>query len=248
MGAGTLGFLAALLAGLVLLAAGSWCRRSGRLRAGTAESRIEQHALQLVRGDRRLVEKRLGEARALLHDRGITTPSHGQLLGAWQLVYGRWFDGFRERLVARARRSTEDRSEAEEIVQQALSELTRKRPPVESYEGLAFTIVHRRAADWTRRRGRRPPEQDLDVTASLSDGTQLAAPQRDPGASMDVEILLATLSVEHRRVILLRDVLGASFAEIGDDMGRSEQAAKQLYYYARKLLRARAASVEEGER
>lgn len=61
--------------------------------------------------------------------------------------------------------------------------------------------------------------------------------QRRPGASMDLEHLLAQLPEQARRVLVLHDIEGYKHREIGDMMGIAEGSSKAHLHRARQLLK-----------
>ena len=97
----------------------------------------------------------------------------------------------------------------------------------------------------------RDVRREDDFLLDLSDASRLldqalAAPGSSPSGracareeAVRVAAALDGLSADHRRVIVLRQLEGRPFAEVGDLMGRSEDAVTQLWMRAVRELQAR---------
>jgi RNA polymerase sigma-70 factor (ECF subfamily) len=111
--------------------------------------------------------------------------------------------------------------------------------------------LRRRYRDADKRRLAR--EVPLELSDSSSGANQLPAGGASPSAVAAqqeelerVERAIEQLPADHRQVILLRNRLDASFAEIGQLMGRSEDAARTLWYRAvRKLSEILACNADD---
>jgi RNA polymerase sigma-70 factor, ECF subfamily len=132
--------------------------------------------------------------------------------------------------------------DADDVLQETLLSVARHLPEFEGRSSLAgWVFALARSACVRRRRG-------LKNAAPVSESD--APEPRDPGASPEqrasnrelLDVLLATLAslpVEAREVILLRDVEGLSAAESAAALGISTQALKSRLHRARTALRER---------
>lgn len=80
------------------------------------------------------------------------------------------------------------------------------------------------SATWTSLHGRRPPDPADRVSFEQS-------------VSMALMIVLASLTPAERVVFVLHDVFGHTFPEVGEVVGRSPQACRQLATSARRRIR-----------
>ena len=125
-----------------------------------------------------------------------------------------------DRLFALARRLTGNDADAADALQEALIAIVRGLPRYDgraAFGTWAYRVATNACLDELRRRGRRP---------TLDDGTLLAgraAAGSDVGdvvgARLDVDAALATLPVEFRTAVVLRDLSGLDYAEIGEILG-----------------------------
>ena len=112
-------------------------------------------------------------------------------------------------------------ADAEDCLQETFMSALRAYPRLRHGEHLRawlYTIAQRKAADAARRRSRRP-------TASL-DGVDPAVPPHD-GADHGVWVAVRALPAKQRAAIVHRYALDLAYAEIGERMGISEEAARQ---------------------
>jgi RNA polymerase sigma factor (sigma-70 family) len=95
-----------------------------------------------------------------------------------------------------------------------------------------FTIAHRKAIDHARARGRR--------AIPVAEAAELAgaAPARDdPLADEELWTSVARLPDKQRAAVTLRFLTDSAYAEIGEVMGTSVQAARRNVHEALKRLR-----------
>jgi RNA polymerase sigma factor (sigma-70 family) len=113
-------------------------------------------------------------------------------------------------------------TEAEDCLQETFMSALRAYPRVRHAENLRawlYTIAQRKATDAVRRSARRPT-RDLDAV----DAVAPAGPEpNDDGLWLSVRLLPA----KQRAAIVHRFVLDLAYAEIGERMGISEEAARQ---------------------
>ena len=110
------------------------------------------------------------------------------------------------------------------------SEQTEQIP--DSISGWVYRIANNLIIDYYRIRG-------LRAVVSFEDMSELPNPQDDPAkeaeAALDREMLQAVLNrltAEQAQALILRYQDACSFAEIADEMGKSEDAVKQLLHRA----------------
>lgn len=82
-----------------------------------------------------------------------------------------------------------------------------------------YTIAQRKATDALRRRGRRP-------TQAL-DGVEPAVPAELPDGNDGLWLAVRALPAKQRAAVVHRFALDLAYAEIGERMGISEEAARQ---------------------
>jgi RNA polymerase sigma factor (sigma-70 family) len=95
-----------------------------------------------------------------------------------------------------------------------------------------FTIAHRKAIDHARARGRR--------AVPVATAAELAGADPVPAAPLPDEQLwgsVAELPDKQRAAVTLRFVADSAYAEIGEVMGISEEAARRNVHEALKRLR-----------
>jgi len=107
-------------------------------------------------------------------------------------------------------------------------------------------IATNAAIDLIRRRQARPQCELLETDLSVDPASRTApsAPE-PPGSAMDrgdlrtiLDRALATLSPEHRAVIVLREIEELSYGEIAERMKTSQGTVMSRLFYARKHLQA----------
>lgn len=136
-------------------------------------------------------------------------------------------------LYAFAVRLVHDRTEAEDIVQEALLRLYRlgregrlRREP--SMRPLVFRIAHNLAMDHLRRRRREAPPLEEAVPAPRTAETGLLREQIDRA--------LARLPENQRAALMLREFGGLAYAEIAATMGATLDQVKVWIHRARTRL------------
>lgn len=142
-----------------------------------------------------------------------------------------------------ARRLVSDDDDAREVVQEAYLRAFRS---IRRFRGDAqfTTWLYRITANCASThlgRRRRTRHETLDDEISVAD----RHPDRDPALAADgsllrarVEAAIEELPPRLRAVVVLRDVYDLNHAEIADELGISESAAKVRLHRARRRLRA----------
>lgn len=160
------------------------------------------------------------------------------------------FEASRPRLRAVAYRMLGSHAEAEDAVQETWLRLNRAdRAGVENLGGWLTTVIARVCLDALRsRRSRReepagaePPETTVGV-ADDDDPEHQALLGESVGPALLV--VLGLLAPAERVAFVLHDVFGVPFDEIGDIVGRSPDAARQLASRARRRVRGVGAAPE----
>lgn len=153
------------------------------------------------------------------------------------------FEQHRPHLRTVAYRILGSASDAEDAVQDAWLRVTRAdTDSVDNLGGWLTTVVSRIALDKLRARSRTKEEtagaQPPDVVASGSN------PEDDvliaDAVGMAMMVVLDRLQPAERVAFVLHDSFGVSFADVGNVLGRSANAAKQLACRARKKVRGSA--------
>ena len=123
-------------------------------------------------------------------------------------------------------------AEAEDCLQETFMSALRAYPRLSHSQNLRawlYTIAQRKATDVARRRIRRP-------TAAL-DGVEPVAPPT-PEADDGLWATVRLLPPKQRAALVHRFVLDLAYAEIGERMGTSEEAARQNVSAGLRRLRA----------
>jgi RNA polymerase sigma-70 factor (ECF subfamily) len=149
-----------------------------------------------------------------------------------------------------ALRYTNNEADAADVAQEVFLRVYRALPDFKGDSAVTtwvYRITVNTAIDSTRRRGRRK-----EITLTTPGDEDENAPQREitdetyspEGEYEKTELreeigaAIAALSDEHRAVIILRDVNGMSYDEIGDILKLSEGTVKSRLFRARDKLRA----------
>ena len=142
---------------------------------------------------------------------------------------------------------TSDRQEAEDLTSRtfyhALRSLPRYKLRGAPFSSWLYRIAHNLVANWYRDRSQRQMIP-LDELALQSDGSRSHWEEADEQR----ETLLAAmhrLPADRQELLILKLSQGLSNAAIGQIMGRSEGAVKQLYYRTLQALRRELDPVRE---
>lgn len=146
----------------------------------------------------------------------------------------------REKLLNFSYKLTEDRSDAEDIVQEVFLKLWNIRRKLDEYhsvEALAMQVTKNMSLD--RLRTRRTHETEV-ITLSLDSGEMNPAEeleQRD--AASCIRHLIRQLPTLQQQIIRLKDVEGYEIAEIAEITGTQAEAVRVNLSRARKKIRDR---------
>ena len=155
------------------------------------------------------------------------------------------FEAHRGRLVAIATRVVGDRAEAEDLVQEAWLRLSRQPPgSIDNLGGWLTTVVGRLGLDALRARAVRPrvsfdaPERPIVVTADVEASADDPADAAVAADAVGVALLtvLGSLGPDERLAFVLHDLFAVPFAEIGELIDKSPDAAKMAASRARRKV------------
>lgn len=153
------------------------------------------------------------------------------------------FEHERERLTAMAYRMLGSRADAEDAVQEAWLRLVRHdTDSIDSLAGWLTTVVGRVCLDVLRSRQAHPEASheerlpDFFVTEDVDDSPEDSAVLAD-SVGLALMVVLDSLRPDERLAFVLHDVFAVPFAEIGQILGRSTDAAKMLGSRARRKVR-----------
>jgi len=168
------------------------------------------------------------------------------VLGGDQGRYAELVDAYMRPLFRLACSMTGDRVAAEDLVQEAFFRAYTNLDHYDierSFYSWLYAIALNAIRDWLRKRetsvyaaGRAASDCEPAELASSEPGPeeQIAARQREEATRR----ALSLLSVEAREILAMRFTAGLAFAEIGEIMGISADAAKTRTYRALEKLRA----------
>ncbi len=140
-------------------------------------------------------------------------------------------------------RMLRDPEDARDVAQEAWMRLWQHRHRVEERSARAFvmTCAHRLCLDRLRARQARPRVSE-EALAALPENPAAGPERRAAGreTARALEAALAELSPRDRALVLLRDVHGLPYREIGDALGIDREGTlKAALFRARERLRAR---------
>jgi RNA polymerase sigma-70 factor (ECF subfamily) len=132
-----------------------------------------------------------------------------------------------------------DRALAEDLCQEVFFRVYQALPGFDSrcqFTTWLFQVAKHRVVDELRARERRGrPALDIDSVPQL----QLAAPETESFEEMDaVWRAIGTLTLDLKMALLLRDVVGLSYAEIADSLETTLATVKWRIYKAREMVAA----------
>lgn len=146
-------------------------------------------------------------------------------------------DGYAELLLRIATRFTASRSDAEDVVQEtfegALASLGRFEGR-SSLKSWLISILRRRAARHYRK------HKHIQFVQSDDPQSRIDAERNVTGSAesaLDVETILASLSAEHREVVVLREIEGMTYEEIADALDIPRGTVESRLFRARQALR-----------
>ena len=154
---------------------------------------------------------------------------------------------YQRRIAAYVCGMVKDYGRAEDITQEvfvsALRRMRQTERPI-AFKPWIYEIAKNGCID-AYRRGRRAEEVSYDADDRLtpSDHVRLVAPEPEPDAAVDVKQDLdhlcgafGGLSESHHEILVLRELEGLSYKDIGERMGMSRPAVESTLFRARKRL------------
>ncbi|MFG1911565.1 sigma-70 family RNA polymerase sigma factor [Kribbella sp. NPDC048928] len=147
------------------------------------------------------------------------------------------FAAHRRQLVRAAYRVLGDNSRAEDVVQEAWLRWTRVDPgTVRNPRGFLYQTVTRLAIDELRKVAVR--NEVAVASGELSTVDPIEGVELAESVEGALRLVMQSLSPVERAAFLLHEVFGFSNAEIASITGRTDHAARQLVYRARRKVRA----------
>ena len=128
-------------------------------------------------------------------------------------------------------------ADAEDLVQETLFAAVEAADTFRSESSVRTWLVRilvNRAAMSRRSKSRR--ERHTDAAAA---GQRPARPPTESDAKLDLSAMLETLSVEHRQIIVLRELEGLSYEEMATALGVPRGTVESRLHRAREELRKR---------
>lgn len=168
-------------------------------------------------------------------------------------AYGALFDRHAPRVSTLAFHLVGDRTEAEDITQdaflQALGALPTLRQP-EAFGAWVARIASNIALSVLRRRSRMPQADDSDdIFESTADSARWSSPE-DMGLvseeQLSVRMTLDRLAPTHRAALTMRELGGLSYAELAQELGTTPGGVEALLFRARSRFRDEYAKVTLG--
>ncbi len=182
---------------------------------------------------------------------GTTGPSDHQLVGAVRRGDDRAFEAlyarYQRRIAGYVFGMVKDYGRAEDITQEVFVSALRRMRETErpiAFKPWIYEIAKNACID-AYRRGRRAEEVSLDADDRLSpsDYGRLVATGPGPDAAVDTQQDLdhlcgafGGLSDTHHEILVMRELEGLSYKDIGDRMGMSRAAVESTLFRARKRL------------
>jgi len=159
-------------------------------------------------------------------------------------------------IAAFARRFVRDHGRAEDVAQEAFVSALRRMRQTEceiQFKPWIYEIARNAAIDSLRRAGR-AEEVSFEVHHAVVDAVQLAGPAAPEASVIDRERFenfrgaLEELSDSHHRIIVMRELEGLSYREIGARMDLSPAAVESTLFRARRKLGHEYAQLDTGRR
>lgn len=173
-------------------------------------------------------------------------------------AFGYLFARYQQRVAAYVSRMVGSREHAEEIAQEAfISALRRMR---ETQQTIAFKpwiygIARNAAIDHLRARSRRGAEVDLHAVEVTLDSGRSSSTAAGPEAALeskqtmqDLQGAFGGLTDAHHQILILRELEGLSYDEIGERLGMSRSQVESTLFRARRRLEEEYDELVSGER
>ena len=156
----------------------------------------------------------------------------------------------KNKLFRLALRITLNNAEAEDIVQETLIKVWKKRESwdeIDSIEAFCYSICRNLALDRTRRADKF--SESLDETQNMAADTSYSSNPEEQVQQSDriklVKELIDHLPEKQRSVIQLRDFEGKSYKEIADIMEMTDELVKVTLFRARQTIKKKFLETED---
>ena len=156
----------------------------------------------------------------------------------------------KNKLFRLALRITLNNADAEDIVQETLIKVWKKRESwneIESIEAFCYSICRNLALDRTRRADKF--SESLDETQNMAVDTSYSSNPEEQVQQSDriklVKELIDHLPEKQRSVIQLRDFEGKSYKEIADIMQMTDEQVKVTLFRARQTIKKKFLATED---
>jgi RNA polymerase sigma-70 factor (ECF subfamily) len=181
----------------------------------------------------------------VIEEKGMATMDNREFLA-------QRFEENRGHLRAVAYRMLGSATEADDAVQEAWLRLNRSdATTIENLGGWLTTVVGRVCLDMLRARtSRREEALDTDVNEPVAKQESGSDPEQEAvladSVGLALLVVLDRLSPAERLAFVLHDLFGVSFEEVGEIVGRTPAAARQLASRARRRVRGADKIPDEG--
>jgi RNA polymerase sigma-70 factor (ECF subfamily) len=157
-----------------------------------------------------------------------------------------WYRDHYERLRSLCARILSDSSAGEDIAQETLLRawLGRERMREQDLGAWLSVVARNLCVSHMRRRWRAVPHEILPDVADYDADPALEAERSETRRS--VRHALSQVGDRHRRLLVRREVGGADYSELGEELGLTASGARAVLFRARRSLRERLAGVGEG--
>lgn len=142
---------------------------------------------------------------------------------------------------------TGNRPDAEDVVQETLVGAVKGLTAFESRSSVKTWLTKILVRQVARRRRKRRPESLDAIDGPEPDGPaspESSGPATQVQRRLDVQTMLQTLSMEHREVLVLRELQGLSYDEIADALDVPRGTVESRLHRAREQLRHKFAGYE----
>lgn len=146
---------------------------------------------------------------------------------------------FKDKLFRFAMRFVGNEFDAEDIIQEVMLKLWRKREQfaeVNNKEAWCMTVTRNMAIDWKRSKIKHFQEIEQHTNITDKEATPVQAVEQSELSKM-VRACIASLPDNQREVIHLRDIEGYSYKEIAKITGATVEQIKVLIYRGRQKLK-----------
>ncbi len=153
----------------------------------------------------------------------------------------------KDKLFRLALRITQDRAEAEDIVQETLIRVWTKRDEwkqLDSIEAFCLTIAKNLAIDKSEKKD----AQTLELTPQLEESTEEGNPYEqlvNKERMALIRKLVNALPEKQKLIVQLRDIEGKNYKEIADVLNITEEQVKVNLFRARQKLKERFINIEK---